>query len=887
MDPLTTAALTIVVNTTVNLLVDNLVRLISYNWKLITGFKKSFEDLLEEVKRLNAFLIDNYAKNRSSNSIQWNLLVDKIRRTVCKAEDVIDKLLVQAKLDQENNSVAKKLFQKKYKDRNFGEEINEILDEVRKILQDNQHLFEATPDVIDHQPEKVVQEEQGSSLENHEVIGFDEEAEKVIKRLIEGSTSLDVVPVVGMPGLGKTTLARKIYNDPKIPHQFFSYVWVFIGQSRVKRDVLFGILKGFTRRIEEFQDKNEAEIAEEIRNRVANGGKCLIVLDDVWDSDVVDFVKTAFPDNNKGHRIMMTTRHVDVARSVNIDPHNLKFLNQEESFRLLENRAFGVSRCPVELVEHGEAIVEKCSGVPLTIVVIAGALRGRTSEIDWKVVKENVGKHLIEEDKLKRCLKIVGLSYNHLPDDRKACFLYFGAFPQGFDIPAWKLIRLWIAEGLIMSNLPGSDIEDISECYLNDFANRNLVMVTDKRSNGQIKICRVHDMLHEFCIKQATRHCLIQQVCLTPGQDCPSIQNSNTSRRLSIQSSVPKSFISKDITEEHVRSFLSFSSKRKQIDLSNIDVKLIPTAFPLIKVLDVEPLRFGFTKEFYRLFHLRYISISGDFKELPKLFSCFWNLQTIMLNTSKPTLDVKVDIWNMSQLRHLRTNKPAKLPLPTKSTSSANSHLQTLSLVAPESCTKDVFAKAGNLKKMSVKGNLAAFLETSNSEFRVLKLLENLTLLNDDQSDEALHLPSAFFECLPNLKKLTLSKTRFDWNEANRLGQVKELQVLKLKENAFTGKSWKMEMGGFKKLQVLWIEMAEFESWEASNCPFPRLRNLVLVSCLNLEALPLELADLEHLQEMTLDNTSKAVESAKEIERKRQEKQTDQKSVKFKLTIPY
>ncbi|CAN4090452.1 unnamed protein product [Withania somnifera] len=879
MDPVTAAALTILVTSTVSLLVENLSRVISYNWKQIAGLKKSCEDLLEQVKRLNAFLVDN-AKQRS-NSTQWNVLVNKIRCTVYKAEGVIDKLLVQAYLDQETHAFKVK---KPYKDRNFAEEINEILEDVKKILADNQHLFEISP-VTDHQPEKVVQEEQGSSLEYHEVIGFDEEAEKVIKRLIEGLACLDVVPVVGMPGLGKTTLARKIYNDPKIPHQFFSCIWVFIGQSCVKRDILLNILKGFTRRIEEFHDKNEAEIAEEIRGHVANGGKCLIVLDDVWNSDVVDFVKTVFPENNRGHRIMMTTRHVDVARSVNIDPHNLKFLDQKESFQLLENRAFGISRCPVELVEHGEAIVENCSGVPLTIVVIAGALRGRTSEIDWKVVKENVGKHLIEEDKLKRCLNIVGLSYNHLPDDRKACFLYFGAFPQGCDIPAWKLIRLWISEGLIMSNLPGSEIEDIAECYLNDFANRNLVMVTEKRSNGQIKICRVHDMLHGFCIKEATRLSLIQQVCLTPGQDSPSIQN--TSRRLSIQSSVPKNFVSKDITEEHVRSFLCFSSKRKQIDLSNINVKLIPIAFPLIRVLDVEPLRFSFSKEFYRLLHLRYISISGDFKELPKPFSCFWNLQTLMLNTSKPTLDVKVDIWNMPQLRHLRTNKPTKLPPPTTLTSSTNSYMQTLSLVAPESCKEDVLVKAGNLKKISVKGNLAAFLETSNGEFRVLKLLENLTLLNDDKSDKDLHLPSAFFECLPNLKKLTLSKTRFDWKEANRLGQVKELQVLKLKENAFTGRSWKMEMGGFKKLQVLWIEMADFESWETSKCHFPRLRNIVLVSCLNLEAVPLELADLQHLQEMTLDNTSKAVESAREIERKRKEKQTDPESLKFKLTIPY
>ncbi|PHT47878.1 hypothetical protein CQW23_12086 [Capsicum baccatum] len=109
-----------------------------------------------------------------------------------------------------------------------------------------------------------------------------------------------------------------------------------------------------------------------------------------------------------------------------------------------------------------------------------------------------------------------------------------------------------------------------------------------------------------------------------------------------------------------------------------------------------------------------------------------------MLITSKPTIDVKADIWNMPQLRHLRTNKPAKLPPPTTSTSSTNSYLQTLSLVAPESCKEDVLAKAGNLQKISVKGNLTAF------EFKVLKFLENLTRLNDDKSDKALHLPSAF-----------------------------------------------------------------------------------------------------------------------------------------------
>ncbi|KAH0692232.1 hypothetical protein KY285_019329 [Solanum tuberosum] len=759
MDPFTAAALTTAVTATVSLLVENLSNLISYNWKLYTGLKKSCEDLFDEVKRLNAFLVDN--ANQRSNSTQWEVLVDKIRRTVYKAKDVVDKLLIQGKLDQESN-IAKKMFHKTYKNRNFTEEINEILVEVRKILDENQQLFEANP-TIDHQAETVVQEEQGSSLENHEVVGFDEEATKVINRLVEGAECLDVIPVVGMPGL-------------------------------------------------------------------------------------------------------------------------------DESFQLREKRAFGVSRCPVELVEHGEAIVAKCSGVPLTIVVIAGALRGRTSEIDWKVVRENVGKHLLE-DKRQRCLNVVRLSYNHLPQEKKACFLYFGAFPQGFDIPAWKLIRLWIAEGLIMSKLSGIEIEDIAEYYLNDFANRNLVMVTGKRSNDRIKTFRVHDMLHEFCVEEGTRLTLFKQVCLTSDQD---IQNSITCRRVSIQSSVPQNFISKKTVEEHVRSLLCFSSKQKQVDFFNIDVKFIPNAFPLMRVLDIESLKFSIPREFYLLLHLRYIAISGDFKELPKLFTSFCNAQTLILNTSKPTLDIKADRWNMPRLRHLRTDKPAILPPPTVSSTSSSTTsclLQTLSLVTPESCNGNVLSKAGNVKKMSIEGNLTPFLETSKGEFfsnfQVLKLLESLTLLNDDKSNKALHLPSAFSECLPHLKKLTLSKTRFDWNQAYRLGQVKNLQVLKLKENAFTGPSWKMEPGGFKKLQVLWIEMADFMSWEASNCPFPRLGSLVLISCLNLEAVPLALADLDYLQEMTLDNTSKASESAREIENEKNKKQADPESGKFKLNIPY
>ncbi|XP_049354276.1 putative late blight resistance protein homolog R1B-14 [Solanum verrucosum] len=262
----------------------------------------------------------------------------------------------------------------------------------------------------------------------------------------------------------------------------------------------------------------------ECRNQLGNipfpNNQYLIVLDDVWDTAVVDFVKKAFPNNEsqpRGDRIMLTTRQRRVAEAVSAHPHNLEKLSKGDSFKLLEQRVFGKTReCPIKLRGYGNEIVDKCCGVPLAIVVIAGALRGCLGESDWKLVKDNVGKHLLNKDDNKSCLKFVETSYNHLPQQRKAAFLYFGVFPQGFDILARKLILLWVAEGLIKSGLQGSKIEEVAETYLSDFAGRNLVMVMQKRSNGQIKTCRLHDMLHEFCIIEAERISLFQQLeCLT------------------------------------------------------------------------------------------------------------------------------------------------------------------------------------------------------------------------------------------------------------------------------------------------------------------------------------------------------------------------------------
>uniref|UniRef100_M1BFI2 Disease resistance protein n=1 Tax=Solanum tuberosum TaxID=4113 RepID=M1BFI2_SOLTU len=159
-----------------------------------------------------------------------------------------------------------------------------------------------------------------------------------------------------MPGLGKTTLARKIYNDPKLSYEFHSIVWVNVGMEYKIKDIYLRILKFFTKRIEDHLNDDEDTLANMISAFISNRGRCLIILDDVWEENVIDHVKKVFAENKMGHRIVITTRDRYLAAYVNPEAHHLKFLTQEESFELLVRRVFGKESCPVELVHFGKKL---------------------------------------------------------------------------------------------------------------------------------------------------------------------------------------------------------------------------------------------------------------------------------------------------------------------------------------------------------------------------------------------------------------------------------------------------------------------------------------------------------------------------------------------------
>lgn len=229
---------------------------------------------------------------------------------------------------------------------------------------------------------------------------------------------------------------------------------------------------------------NADQLADILRDYLSNG-KYLIVIDDVWSTETWDGLKVAFPNRNCGSRILLNSRNTNVAIHANPEspPHHLRFLTTNESWELLQKKVFGKGNCPPELEVLGHQISLKCYGLPLAIVVVAGLLLKKDKTRDWwKKVADSVSTYVAKDP--RQCLDVLALSYYHLPDHLKICYIYFGIFSEDFARRVWKLLRLWVAEGFIQQT--GQEcLENVAEEYLEDLVERNLILVAEKRANDR------------------------------------------------------------------------------------------------------------------------------------------------------------------------------------------------------------------------------------------------------------------------------------------------------------------------------------------------------------------------------------------------------------------
>ncbi|KAL2226780.1 UNVERIFIED_CONTAM: putative late blight resistance protein R1A-10 [Sesamum indicum] len=711
------------------------------------------------------------------------------------------------------------------------------------------------------------------------VVGFESDLEEMRTRLTGASSKRDIVSIVGMGGIGKTTLARQAYDDSYIVYHFDTRAWVTVSQEYSLRQVLIGLLDSAKILTEKMYDKREEELADCLYKGLV-GRRYLIVMDDIWDTQIWDAVRRFFPNDCNGSRILLTTRLSDVALYADsFSPlHKMQFLKEGESWNLLCKKVFGEKDCPRELEDIGKAIARNCGGLPLAIVVIGGLLSKESRRQEyWRNLAENLSSIVTKDD--DQCLKILGLSYNRLPQRLRACFLYMAVFPEDYEIPVAKLIRLWAAEGFLKPNASKS-LEDLAEEYLDDLIERNLILVSKRSANGKIRTCNIHDLLRNLCSRNARKEKFLYMVnckdnVLKQGVNITPRRLSNPPRRLSIpprRLSIHPDFLSiqsqilykSEIHNSSAHSLLCTGARL-------IYPSCVYLGYRLLRVLDLIIVRFfHFPAEITKLVHLRYLAFTYN-EALPPSIAELWNLQTLVYHnwTFGKCPVFPVEIWMMPKLRHLCIT-PCRLPVPQNVRMLVLGNLQTLSEVRNLRCSVDIFKRIPNLKELGISYEVSPSENWSKYQLEALvnlHQLETLKLLfkNSSHASEIVNPPKLAFP--EKLKRLILAGCGIPWSSMTIVGALPNLEVLKLRRNACQGIEWEPVEEQFCQLKHLLLEEVDLVQWVANETHFPRLQRLVIRSCYKLKEIPSGIGEIPTLELIELvDCHHSAVTSAEKIQ---------------------
>ncbi|CAA2975122.1 Hypothetical predicted protein [Olea europaea subsp. europaea] len=267
--------------------------------------------------------------------------------------------------------------------------------------------------------------------------------------------------------------------------------------------------------------------------------------------------------------------------------------------------------------------------------------------------------------------------------------------------------------------------------------------------------------------------------------------------------------------------------------------------------------------------NLRYLACSCMDWSLPASIYNLRNLQTLITNYG--TIYLKPEIWKMTQLRHVQSWRMVLSEPPSEESFMVLENLRTLSDVVDFRCTEDILKRIPNLKKLGISydPDFGFRYGLLDSEYYCLNNLVHLHQLESLKCSFFMKSPSFLHYIIfpPSLKKLTLSTIFIPWEDMTIIGSLLNLEVLKLKYNAFDGPEWEPNEGEFLQLKYLLLQDIDLVHWRADRIHFPSLQHLVLRKCRKMKEIPSGVGEIPTLQmiEVHYCNTS-LVSTAKQIE---------------------
>ncbi|CAI8592448.1 unnamed protein product [Vicia faba] len=357
----------------------------------VAGIERDFNDIKDELESIQAFLMDADTKaaddDDGSNGV--NTWVKQVREASFRIEDVIDyyNMFLAERASHSIFRSALQMIPGLIKTMNPHHQIASEIQDIKlslgrikerstrfEFLSENEAGRTKAPRIGDPRMAPYF-------IEETQVVGFESARDELVRCLVEENNELMLVAVVGMGGLGKTTLAKHVFDSQLVKKNFDCRSFITVSQSYTIRELLTEMIKKFCKDSNEpiprgLQNMDDETLINQVRQYLESK-RYLVLFDDVWKDNFSDGIEHALISNNKGSRIIVTIRKMHVAdyfrKSFPVHVHELQRLPPDKAWELFCNKTFR-GHCPTKLEEMSREIVQKCGGLPLAIVAIGGLL---------------------------------------------------------------------------------------------------------------------------------------------------------------------------------------------------------------------------------------------------------------------------------------------------------------------------------------------------------------------------------------------------------------------------------------------------------------------------------------------------------------------------------
>ncbi|CAH1440658.1 unnamed protein product [Lactuca virosa] len=644
------------------------------------GIDSQLHKLEKTLPLIKAVLADANQKHITERAVQ--LWLNDLQDLAYDIDDIVDDLATEAlrrSLNQEALAIIPNCCTT-FTPGNimYGRKMRSELDEITAKLHD---LVDRKDDLglnVSVERSNITERrlEQTSLVDESKIMGREGDKEALLKKLLgneESDENVSIVSIVGMGGIGKTTLAKVLYNEEKVKDHFELRAWVCASEELDVFNIskaIFEAVGGDAKRLSNL-DLLHVALKEKLLKK-----RFLLVLDDVWNEDhnKWELLQSPLLVGAPGSRVLVTTRSTKVASVMDSEEaFDLEVLSNEDALSLFAKHALGEKNFHKHptLKLLGEGIVKKCGRLPLALKTLGRVLKGNRNADEWEKLLNTEIWNINDGSEILPALR---LSYYHLPSHLKLLFAYCSLFPKDYEFQKNDLILLWMAEGFLSQSDDNKSMESLGSQYFEELKLRSFFQQSTHDQLGYT----MHDLVNDLATSVAGE--------LFYRSDGMNISKRNENfekfRYFSLVAPKWKSYIKlKELQRaKRLRTFLPSSS-------SQIDSVVVKSLHELqfLRVLRLSgPGITQVPQSIGSLKHLRYLNFSfTDIRCLPEQVSDLYNLQSLLVRGCRELSDLPKSFAKLINLRHLDiddTPNLNKMPLGI----GGLTNLQTLSKVIIE-----------------------------------------------------------------------------------------------------------------------------------------------------------------------------------------------------------